>query len=194
METEILGQLSSRRSEVHQFQVRRFGPMGLVRSFSFPQIAFFADKSAGFGRPNNSNAFGSIGSASRANPSRAAAIRMAVRTAFEKMDGRPLNGQASGWLRAEDLLREVQLMKPAHEAPNDTPEMLEICDVPGNIHNGDGSFTHLQDPSGCFIRYEPGRSSSVSGSGRTVDIGSPTVGGAMPTVGGQRLFQQPGAY
>lgn len=149
----------------------------------------------GFGRPNNSNAFGSIGSASRANPSRAATIRMAVRTACEKMEGRPLNGQASGWLRAEDLLREVQLVKPSHEAPiNSLLEMLETCDIPGNIQNGDGSFTRLQDPSGWIIRYEPGRNSSISGSVRAADIGSPVVGGAMPTIGGQRLFQQPGAF
>ena len=117
-----------------------------------------------------------------------------MRTACEKMDGRPLNGQASGWLRAEDLLREVQSMKPAHEAPINSLEMLEICDMPGNIQNGDGSFTRLQDPSGCIIRYEPGRNSSISGSGRAVDVGSPIVGGAMPTIGGQRLFQQPGAF
>lgn len=154
----------------------------------------FADKCTGFGRPNNGNTFGSIGSASRANPSRAATIRMAVRTAYEKMDGRPVNGQASGWLRAEDLLREVQLMKPAHEAPINSLEMLEICDMPGNIQNGDGSFARIQDPSGWIIRYEPGRSSSINVSGRGVDVGSPLVGGVMPTMGGQRLFQQPGAF
>lgn len=148
----------------------------------------------GFSRPSNSNAFGSIGSASRANPSRAATIRLAVRTACEKMDSRPLNGQGTGWLRAEDLLHEVQLMKPAHEAPNNSLEMLEICDMPGNIHNGDGSFTRLQDPSGWIVRYEPGRNSTMGGSGRALDIGSPIVGGAMPTIGGQRLFQQPGAF
>lgn len=154
----------------------------------------FADHCIGFGRPNNSNAFGSIGSASRTNPSRAATIRMAVRAACEKMDGRPVNGQTSGWLRAEDLLREVQLMKPAHEAHINSLEMLEICDMPGNTHNGDGSFTRLQDPSGWIIRYEPGRNSSISGSGRAVEMGSPIVGGAMPTIGGQRLFQQSGAF
>ena len=154
----------------------------------------FVDKRIGFGRPTNSNAFGSIGGASRANPSRAATVRMVVRTACEKMDGRSLNGQASGWLRADDLLREVQLIKPAHEAPISLLEMLETCDIPGNIQNGDGSFTRLQDPSGWIIRYEPGRSSSINGSGRGVEVGSPSVGGAMPTIGGQRLFQQPGAF
>lgn len=148
----------------------------------------------GFGRPNNSNAFGSIGSAHRANPSRAATMRMAMRTVCEKMEGRPLNGQASGWLRVEDLLREMQLTKPAQEAPINSSEVLEICDIPGNIHNGDGSFTRLQDPSGWIIRYEPGRNSSTSGSGRALDVGSPVLGGAMPTSGGQRLFQQPGAF
>ena len=127
------------------------------------------------------------------NPSRAATIRVAVRTAYEKIDGRPLNGQTSGWLRAEILLREVQSMKPTHEAPINLPEMLESCDMPGNIHSGDGSFTRLQDPSGWIIKYEPGRNSS-SGNGRAVDIGSPIVGGAMPMIGGQRHFQQPGAF
>lgn len=116
-----------------------------------------------------------------------------MRTACEKMDSRPLNGQGSGWLRAEDLLHEVQLVKPAHEAPINLLEMLEICDMPGNIQNGDGSFTRLQDPSGWIIRYEP-RNSTISGSGRALDIGSPIGGGAIPTIGGQRLFQQPGAF
>ena len=121
-------------------------------------------------------------------------IRMAVRTACEKMDSRTLSGQASNWLRADDLLHEAQSMKPANEALISLSEMLEICDMPGNIQNGEGSFTRLQDPSGWIVRYEPGRSSSVSASGRAVDIGSPIVGGAMPTIGGQRHFQQPGAF
>ena len=110
------------------------------------------------------------------------------------MDSRPLTGQTSGWVRADDLLREVQSMKPTHEAPINSAEMLEICDIPGNIHNGDGSFTRLQDPSGWIIRYEPGRNSSIGGSERAFDIGSPTIGGGtMPSIGAQRLFQQPGA-
>ena len=105
-----------------------------------------------------------------------------------------MNGQTSGWVRADDLLREVQLMKPTHEAPTNSAEMLEICDMPGNTHNGDGSFTRLQDPLGWIIRYEPGRKSSIGGSERgAFDIGSPTTGGTMPSIGGQRLFQQPGA-
>ena len=193
-EMGIPGRPSNRRSEVLKCQVHHIGPMGLVGRFSFRYAVFFADKSAGFGRPNNSNAFGSIGSASRANPSRAATIRMAVRTACEKMDSRVLNGQASAWLRVEDLLREVQLMKAAHEVPINSAEMLEFCDIPGNTYNGDGSFTRLQDSSGWVIRYEPGRSSSIGGIERAVDIGSPSVGGTMPVIGGQRLFQQPGAY
>lgn len=194
MEMGRPGQLSNHRSEVPQCQVRHFGPTGLVRNFSLRLTPFFlVDKSAGFGRPNNGNAFGSIGSASRANSSRAATIRLAVRTACEKMDSRSLNGQVSGWLRAEDLLREVQSMKPAHEAPINSVEMLEICDMPGNIHNGDGSFTRVQDPLGWIIRYEPGRTSSIGGSERAFDIGTPTVGGTMPSIGGQRHFQQPGA-
>ena len=118
-------------------------------SFNQKKFSSLTSLHAGFGRPNNSNAFGSIGTASRANPSRVMSIRMAVRAACEKLDGRSVNGLTSGWLRAEDLLREIQLMmKPAHEAPINLPEMLEVCDMPGNIHNGDGSFTRLQDKSG----------------------------------------------
>lgn len=101
-----------------------------------------------------------------------------------------MNGQTSGWIRADDLLREVQLMKPTNEAPINSAEMLEICDMPGNIQNGDGSFTRLQDSLGWIIRYEPGRNLSIGGSERAFDISSPTVG---PSIGGQRLFQQPGA-
>ncbi len=83
-------------------------------------------------------------------------------------------------------------MKPGHEAPVSMQEMLDICDTEGNGQNGGGSFTmHSEDHMGLLIRFDSGPNTSISrGAG---DIGSPIVGGsAMPVLGGQRAFQQPG--
>lgn len=84
-------------------------------------------------------------------------------------------------------------MNPAQEKPVHMGQMLEVCDREGNSQNGGGSFAHYQDHSGIhLIRFEPGRNLSMSG--RIGDIGSPIVGGAMPAIGAQRPFQQPGGF
>ena len=121
-------------------------------------------------------------------------IRILVRTACEKLTARSPINQNIGWHRADDILREVQLMKPAHEALVPMMEMIEICDTEGNTQNGGGSFTiRNQDQVGFLIRFEPGRNLSMSARGAG-DIGSPIIGGAMPAIGGQRPFQQPGGF
>ena len=84
-------------------------------------------------------------------------------------------------------------MKPGHEGPVHMLEMLEMVETEGNNQNGGGSFM-TQGPDGMsqLIRFDPGRNTSMSGRG-VGDIGSPIVGGsAMPAIGGQRPFQQPG--
>lgn len=154
-------------------------------------------KSIGFGRTNNGSGFGSIGGSSRPTGSRAVTIRLLVRTACEKLTARPQINQNHGWHHADEVLREVQAMKPGHEPPVHMLEMLDICDTEGNAQNGGGSFIkRSEDPVGLFIRYDPGRNTSMTGRGMG-DIGSPIVGGstiAMPAVGGQRPFQQPGGF
>ena len=147
----------------------------------------------GFGQSNNNNAFGSIGTASRPNVPRAVTIRLLTRTACEKLTARsPLN-QNLGY-HVNDVLREVQAMKPLHEAPVSAMEMIEICDTEGNSQNGGGSFSSRKDQVGnILINYEPGRNTSISARGAG-DIGSPIVGGALPAIGGQRPFQQPGGF
>ena len=87
-------------------------------------------------------------------------------------------------------------MKPAHEGSVHMLEMLEICDTEGNGQNGGGSFFTRQtdDQGGFLIKYEMGRNTSISGRGAG-DIGSPMIGGsAIPAIGGQRPFQQPGGF
>ncbi|KAL6718934.1 Stress response protein nst1 [Lecanora helva] len=148
-----------------------------------------------FGRTNVGSGFGSIGGASRMSASRAVTIRLLTRTACEKLTARSLISQAHGWHRAEDVLLEVQTMKPGHEGPIHMKEMLDMCDTEGNGQNGGGSFTtRREDLMGTFIRFDAGRNASMSG--RVVgDIGSPTVGNpAIPAIGGQRSFQQPGGF
>lgn len=86
-------------------------------------------------------------------------------------------------------------MKPAHELPVHMREMLEISDTEGNGQNGGGSFlTQAEEQVGLLIKFESGRNTSLSGRGAG-DIGSPIVGGgAIPAIGGQRPFQQPGGF
>ena len=74
-------------------------------------------------------------------------------------------------------------------------EMLDICDTEGNTQNGGGSFRiDAHGPAGMYVKFEPGRSASVSMGGGMGpgEIGSPVAGGAMPAFGGARGFQQPG--
>ena len=188
------GQLNNRRSEPRQCQALLNGPMRLVK---YPELRIKRHSLIvpGFGRPNNGNGFGSLGGSSRPAGSRAVTIRLLVCQACEKLTARTPINQNLGWHRADDVLREVQMMKPSHEAPVQMLEMLEICDTEGNGQNGGGSFmTRGEDQVGLLIRFDPGQNTSMSGRG-VGDIGSPIVGGTpMPVIGGQRPFQQPGGF
>ena len=86
-------------------------------------------------------------------------------------------------------------MKPGHEGTVHMLEMLEVAETEGNNQNGGGSFmTQGADGMGQVIRFDPGRNTFTSGRG-VGDIGSPIVGSsAMPAIGGQRPFQQPGGF
>lgn len=119
-------------------------------------------------------------------------IRLLVSTACDKLTSRAPPSQNSGWHRADDVLREIQVMKSGHEAPVSMQEMLDICDTEGNGQNGGGSFSiHSDEHVGLLIKFDSGRNDSFSrGVG---DIGSP-IGGPMPIIGGQRAFQQPGGF
>lgn len=106
-------------------------------------------------------------------------------------------GPMAGHHRVDDVLREVQSMRPAHEQPVNTPEMLEICEMEGNTRNGGGSFdTQLVEQVGLLIHFDLGRHPSASGKGGAPgDIGSPIIGGGtLPAIGGQRSFQQHGGF
>ena len=86
-------------------------------------------------------------------------------------------------------------MKSLHEASVHMMEMLEICDTEGNGQNGGGSFmTRPDEQVGLLIRFDSGQNIPLGGRGAG-DIGSPIVGGsAIPAIGGQRPFQQPGGF
>jgi len=57
-------------------------------------------------------------------------------------------------------------MKPANEGSVPMQEMLDICDTEGNSQNGGGSFViENHEPNGIFVKFEPGRNTSMSMSG-----------------------------
>ena len=149
----------------------------------------------GFGRTNHGSGFGSIGGSNRLTGSRAVTLRVLVRKACEKLTAQSPINQNLGWHHANDVLREVQMMKSTNEASVHMAEMLEICDTEGNGQNGGGTFmTRTDDQVGLLIRFDSGQNVLMGGRGAG-DIGSPIIGGsAIPAIGGQRSFQQPGGF
>ena len=145
-------------------------------------------------RSNTNTGFGPASGPFLGNASRAVTIRRLVSSACVKLTSeksRSPMSQNAGWHRAEDVHREVLQLNPQVHMQ----EMLEICDTEGNEHNGNGTFSTSQDHTGgLFIKFEPGRNASISGSRAPGDIGSPIIGGAMPAIGGQRPFQQSGGF
>lgn len=145
----------------------------------------------GPGWPTN-NTFGSIGASTRLGGSRAVTIRHLICQACNKLSAHPPADSRFGFHNIETVLRQVEMMKPANEGPIAMPEMLDICDTEGNSQNGGGSFViENHEPNGVFVKFDQGRSISMSTRGGVPgDIGSPVPGGAMPAFGGPRAFSQ----
>ena len=93
------------------------------------------------------------------------------------------------------LLRQVELLKPVHEAPIQLRELLTICETEGNSQNGGGTFDITEKPGlGICVKYEPDHNASMGPRGGPVpgDIGSPIPSSAGLAFGGPRGFQAPG--
>ena len=162
--------------------------------FGAPPMSGPPSRSNGQGHQWPPSAFGSLNH-NRQNASRAVTIRHLICQACNKLSANPPAASKNGFHGAEDLLRQIMMMKPANEGQISLREMLDICDTEGNSQNGGGSFTVAHEQTGEFIRFEAGRNTSVSTrSGVPGDIGSPIPGGAMPVFGGARQpFQPPGS-
>ncbi|KAL8716298.1 MAG: hypothetical protein Q9220_000203 [cf. Caloplaca sp. 1 TL-2023] len=147
----------------------------------------------GSGWPSN-NAFGIIGSAKTSNMSRARTVRLLVCQACNKLTASQPSSHGNGFHPVESVMRQVDLMKPAGQGIVTLPEMLEICDTEGSNQNGGGSFLiESHGEAGTFIKFEPGRNTSMSNArGPPGDIGSPIIGSAFPGFGGgPRPFPPP---
>ena len=148
---------------------------------------------AGPGWPN-SNAFGTFGAASRPSGSRAVTIRLLVVQACNKLSAHPPPDSRWNFHNIDTVLNQVEIMKPPHEGPISMKEMLGICDTEGNSQNGGGSFIIERHEPHTYVKFEPGRNTSISMNGGLGpgDIGSPIPGGAMPSFGGGRMMPQHG--
>lgn len=137
--------------------------------------------------------FGVIGGPHRANASRAVTIRLLVCQACNKLTASPPMSSKHGFHSVDLVLRQVDLMKPANEGPVSMKEVLDVFDVKGNAQNGGGSLTiETYEPNKVFVKFEPGRNTSVGMRGASGDVGSPTPVFYIPTHGGGRASQQPG--
>ena len=147
----------------------------------------------GPGWPNN-NAFGILGGSARSSGSRAVTIRLLVVQACSKLSAHPPADSRYGFHNIDTVLNQVELMKPHHEEQISMKEMLDICDTEGNTQNGGGSFIIEHHEPHTYVKFEPGRNTSIGMSGGVGpgDIGSPVPVGAMPAFGGGRGFAQHG--
>ena len=174
--------------------MHHLGPIHLVTTPNHAIVDIQLTRS-GFGRSNN-GFFGTPSGPPRLSASRPFVIRLLIRQACEVLTERSPVGINTGWHRAEDVLREVQIRMPPHESPVSYFDMKAICDTEGNTQNGGGTFlVETQPQVGEFIRFEADLDTSIGGRSAAGDIGSPLGGGGLiSAIGGERSSQQPGGY
>jgi len=140
------------------------------------------------------NAFG-IGGHHRAHTSRPVAIRLLVIQACKQLDAAGPTKGAPDFHDVNQVLRQVDQLKPLTEPPISLNEMLDICDTEGNPQNGGGSFTVKDDgENGKFVKFEPDTNSALSSHRGSIvpgDIGSPVPSSSIPAFGGPRGFPSP---
>lgn len=147
----------------------------------------------------SNNAFGIIGGAHRPHASRPVTIRLMISQACKQLTANSPTKGSNGFHNVNQILRQVDQLKPSNEPAITLNEMLEICDTEGNSHNGGGSFIIKNEgPRGTFVKFEsdsnnmpaPGRGGIIAPG----EIGSPISGGNAPPFGGAgaRPFQPQG--
>ena len=143
----------------------------------------------GFGRPNNGNTFGSIGSSGAQSTSRAITVRILLTNTCQKLTARSAAGPMVGWHPIESITRDVNINKPQNLAPINQMDILSLCNTAGNAQNGGGTFEVTDDPGmGVLIHFQPGRTASMAMPG---EIGSP-INGSGGMFGNPRPFAQQG--
>jgi hypothetical protein len=131
---------------------------------------------------SNSNTFGVIGGTSRPGTSRPVTVRQMVCQACRQLTVNKKNGDT--FHEVNTVLRQVEQIRPANEAPVQMRELLDICETEGDIQNGGGFFTIQKDAQGrTFVKHEVDE--GIAGSGGRVntapgEIGSPVPGSSVP--------------
>ena len=131
---------------------------------------------------SNANTFGVIGGASRAGASRPVTVRLMVCQACKQLTTSKKSGEMFHEVTA--VLRQVEQIRPAGEAPVQMRELLDICETEGDAQNGGGFFFIQKDAQGrTFVKHEVDESSSGSGGRANTaagEIGSPVPGSSVP--------------
>ncbi|KAI9794973.1 MAG: Stress response protein nst1 [Candelina submexicana] len=157
-----------------------FGPPGMSGNLGW-------SNATGTGWSSN-NAFGVIGGPQhRSTPPRPVAIRLMICQVCKQLTGS--NKHGNGFHDVNIVLRQIDQIRPANEAPVQMREMLEICETEGDSQNGGGYFVIKNEGSnGMTVRHEldtpDGRGGMPLG-----EIGSPLPSNTMPAFSGSRPFQ-----
>ncbi|KAH0542680.1 hypothetical protein FGG08_002913 [Glutinoglossum americanum] len=146
--------------------------------FTYGAVNLMSAPDAGW---SNTNSFGVIGGASRPGTSRPVTVRLMVCQACKQLTANKKNGDTFHEINA--VLRQVDQMRPANEAPVQMRELLDICETEGDIQNGGGFFAIQKDAQGrTFVKYEVDEGISGPGRGNIApgEIGSPVPGSSVP--------------
>ena len=143
-----------------------------------------AKQGGGWPTPTQSsnNAFGIIGGGlhnlPRSHAPRPVLIRLMLAQACKQLSS-AFGSPNDGFHPVQNVLRQLEHLKPPHEPSISLGEMLAICDTEGNPQNGGGSFeVRIDSARGQVVMFEP--DNGAGGRGSVGDIGSPIVGHSQP--------------
>ena len=141
---------------------------------------------------SNSNAFGMPGTQTRGSISRPVSLRLMVCQACKQLS--TADSGPDGFHELQDILRELNTVRPANDVPANVDEVMEIFETEGNSHNGGGYFlVKREGPGRTLVKYEADGKVPQSGlAGSAVgEIGSPLPGHSVPAFGSGQRFMHP---
>ena len=149
-------------------------------STSFAQSTF-PTNNPGWGAPSTpgwTNPGGFNGARTRSNHARPVTVRLLVCQAYQRLCS--MKGTSNGVFQsANEVLHQIEAIKPYGEPMVQTRELYEILDTEGDSHNGGGSFSlATPQPNQYLIKWDPESSRVPPMRGSAPGIGQ--IGGSFP--------------
>ena len=180
----------------------RTGPAGPGMNWNTPVLPFSSTAGLSpvpnWGTPSttsgwsSANAFGMPGTQTRGSISRPVSLRLTVCQACKQLSAH--NSDSDGFHELQDILRELNTIRPPNDMPANVDEVMEIFETEGNSHNGGGYFlVKKEGPSRTLVKYDAdGKVTQQGLAGSAVgEIGSPLPGHSIPAFSSGQRFMPP---